>query len=142
MPMTNTRHQTHTWLPKGADGPGLRGAMGRSCCGGASGPLVGSAGVGLGAGMRGEESCRLPLGSTITTTTILVKTALDSALTMEVLLRRRSFVWCNTEVVTLSQPLHLRVQLGGSRSLRKRLTLIYCIFIACLVLSHDPLNRG
>ena len=78
MPITDTRHQTHTWLPKGADGPGHRGAMGRSWRGGegwvgsrAVGLLVGSAGMGPGAGMMGEEPCRLPLVSTITTTRTL-----------------------------------------------------------------------
>ena len=50
-------------------------------------------------------------------------------------------MWCNTEAFTPPQPLHLRGQHGGGRPLRKRLTLIYCIFIACLVLGHGRRNR-
>ena len=30
---------------------------------------------------------------------------------------------------------------GGGRPLRKRLILIYCFFITCLVLAHGPRNR-
>ena len=44
--------------------------------------------------------------------------------------------WCNTEAATPPQPLHKRGQQGGGRMLRKRLTLISCIFIPCLVLAH------
>ena len=45
MPLTDTRHQTHIPLSNVADGPGSRGAMGRSWGGsGAAGPLVGPAG--------------------------------------------------------------------------------------------------
>ena len=60
---------------------------------------------------------------------------------MEVLLRRRCCVGCKTEAVTPPQPLHSSGEHGGGRPLRKRLTLIYCIFIACLVLAHGPRNR-
>ena len=42
-------------------------------------------------------------------------------------------VWCNTQVVTSPQPLDWREQHGGGRPLRKRLTLIYCIFTTWLV---------
>ena len=40
------------------------------------------------------------------------------------------------------QPLHKRGQHGGGRPLRKRLTLIYCIFIVCLVHAHSPLQQA
>ena len=61
-------------------------------------------------------------------------------------------MWCNTEAATPPQPststtppppqpLHKRGQHGGGRPLRKGLTLIFCIFIACLVLAHGPCNR-
>ena len=60
---------------------------------------------------------------------------------MEVLLKMRCCVWCNTVAVTPPQPLHKRGQHGGGRPLRKRLTLNSCIFITCLVLAHGPRNR-
>ena len=50
-------------------------------------------------------------------------------------------MWCKPKAATPSQPLHKRGQQGGGRPLRKRLTLIYCIFITCLVVGHGPLNR-
>ena len=37
--------------------------------------------------------------------------------------------------------LHSRGQQGGGQPLRKSLTLMYCIFITCLILSHGPRNR-
>ena len=55
--LTTTRHPTLIWLPEVASGPGPRGAVERSRGGrGAADPLVGSAGVGPGAGMRGGGS--------------------------------------------------------------------------------------
>ena len=57
---------------------------------------------------------------------------------MEVLLRRKCCVGCNTEAATPLQPLHKSGQHGGGRPLRKCLTLIYCIFIT---LTHGPRNR-
>ena len=55
MPHTTTQHQTPIQLPKVADRPRPRGAVGRSWGGGgAAGPLVGSAGVGSGAGIAGR----------------------------------------------------------------------------------------
>ena len=60
---------------------------------------------------------------------------------MEVLLRRGCCVWCNTEAATPPQPLHWRGKHGGGRPLRILLTLIYCTFIACLVLAHGLDNR-
>ena len=68
----------------------------------------------------------------------------DSEASMEVLLRRRCCVGCNTEAATppqRPQPLHKRRLYGGGEPLRKRLTLIYCIFIACHVLAHGPRNH-
>ena len=42
---------------------------------------------------------------------------------------------------TLKPPhLQKRGQHGGGRLLRKGLTLIYCIFLTCLVLAHDSRN--
>ena len=61
---------------------------------------------------------------------------------MAIILRMSCSVWCNTEAATPPQPLHLRGQHGGGLPLRKRLTLIYCIFIACIVLAHGPRNRN
>ena len=62
---------------------------------------------------------------------------------MEVLFRSRCCVGCNNEVDTDTppHPLHKRGQQGGGRPFRKRLILIYCIFIASHVLSHGPSNR-
>ena len=51
---------------------------------------------------------------------------------MEVLLKRRCRVWCNTETVT--HPQAWGAQHGGGRPLKKRLTLIYCIFKTRLVM--------
>ena len=66
MPHTTTQHQTPIQLPKVADRPEPRGAVGQSLGGGgAAGPLVGPAGVGSGAGGRGH--CRSSPGSTTTT---------------------------------------------------------------------------
>ena len=60
---------------------------------------------------------------------------------MEVLLRR-CCVGCNSEAATPPQPLHHKCgQHGGGRPLRKRTSMIYCIFIACLVLAQGLRNR-
>ena len=54
IPHTTTQHQTAIQLPKVADRPGPRGAVGRSWGGGgAAGPLVGPAGMGFGARIAG-----------------------------------------------------------------------------------------
>ena len=58
---------------------------------------------------------------------------------MEVLLRRRCCVGCNTEAVTSPQPPPLAWVDG--RPFRKHLTLFYCIFITCFKLVHGPHNR-
>ena len=63
-----------------------------------------------------------------------INTAVAFVQTMEVLLRRGCCVWCNTEAVAPPQPLNKCGQHGGGRPLRKRLTLISMLFIACLVL--------
>ena len=47
---------------------------------------------------------------------------------MEVLIRRRCCMWCNTEAAT--PPLALATR--GGQPLRKCLTLVSCIFIKCL----------
>ena len=61
MPLSNTWHQTPIWLHKSANWPGPWAAMGRSWGGGgAAGPLVGPAGVGSGAGMRGVAMSEPP----------------------------------------------------------------------------------
>ena len=63
MQRTTTRHTTHIWLPEVADGPGPWGAVERSRGGGgATGPLVGSGGMGPGAGMRGGGRVGPPWG--------------------------------------------------------------------------------
>ena len=42
-------------------------------------------------------------------------------------------MWCNTEAITPPQPLHKLGQHGGGQPIIIRLTLIYCIFITCIV---------